>query len=261
MSEYGEFALNLAQQASKLIARGFQLGAPRTIKADGSPVTETDIAVNRLVVDALHTAYPDHSLLGEEESRTVEGAEWTWVCDPLDGTVPFTNGMPFSTFALSLTHNGEAVIGVIADPYTDRIFFAEKGQGATLNGKPLTTSDALNLQDQVVIFECPAYRPEVDASVRSALGRAGATVLTIRSALYCCGLVAAGALAGVIYLAKSPWDAAPAAVIIKEAGGTFTDVAGNAQRYDGPINGYVASNGPLHQQILECLGPVDVIGD
>jgi myo-inositol-1(or 4)-monophosphatase len=258
LSDLGEFALDLARRASAMMADGFELGTKRSIKADGSPVTEIDIAINKMVVDAIHATYPDHSLVGEEESNIIEGSEWTWVCDPLDGTVPFTHGLPVSTFALALTRNGEPILSVITDPYCKRTFLAETEAGATLNGRHIAVSAATTLQNQVVVFECPAFRPEVDATVRAALSRSGATVLTIRSSLYCSALVACGEVAGVIYVADSPWDAAAAAVIVPEAGGRLTDLAGNNQRYDQPINGYVASNGLVHDEILRCIGDVTV---
>src|ERR1700733_11062705 len=97
---FRDFAVSLATEAATQLASDFHRNGPTSWKADGTPVTSTDLAVNDLVIDAVRQSYPSHSVLGEEKSAlNGDSAEWTWVCDPLDGTIPFGHSIP--TFAFS----------------------------------------------------------------------------------------------------------------------------------------------------------------
>ena len=112
----------------------------KTIKKDGSPVTKTDLAINKLVIDRVKKYFPSHGVLGEEQSNYVEKADYVWVCDPVDGTIPFSRGMPTCMFSLGLTFKGKPILGVGYDPFIDRLIFAELGKGAFLNGKKIHVS-------------------------------------------------------------------------------------------------------------------------
>lgn len=97
----------LAREAGEMIKSGFRGAVDPQRKADGTPVTATDFAVNRLVVESVASTYPDHDVIGEEESHSATGGgEWAWICDPIDGTIPFASGLPLSTFVLALTRHG-----------------------------------------------------------------------------------------------------------------------------------------------------------
>lgn len=137
---YKNFAIGLAKKAGKIIRANFVLGMAKQIKKDGSPVTKTDLAINSMVIRDVEKHYPGHAILGEEESHPIKGAEYVWVCDPVDGTIPFSKGVPTCMFSLALTHRGLPILGVAYDAFMDRMFFAEKGKGAFLNGKRVHVS-------------------------------------------------------------------------------------------------------------------------
>src|SRR3989338_6753886 len=102
MKSYKTFAINLAQKAGKIIRENFKANVKKEWKADGTPVTAIDLAVNKLVIESVQKEYPTHSILAEEESAMQEGSEYVWVCDPIDGTYPFSHGIPNFAFSLAL---------------------------------------------------------------------------------------------------------------------------------------------------------------
>ena len=117
---YLDIALDLAKQAGVIMRKNFAAGMKKDWKDERSPVTETDLAINDLVLREIKKYFPDHSILAEEESDHDESHEYVWICDPVDGTHNFSHGLPTATFALALLHQGEPVLGVILDPFEER---------------------------------------------------------------------------------------------------------------------------------------------
>jgi myo-inositol-1(or 4)-monophosphatase len=246
-----KFAIGLARRAGDLMRANFSLGTKKTWKEDHSPLTVTDTAINDMVIEAVRDAYPGHAVIGEEESWG-DGrlADWTWVCDPIDGTIPFSHGYPTFAFSLGLAHHGEAVLGVVYDPMLDRLVVARKGHGATLNGEPVKVDGLATLQHSVVALELPAHFKDI----RSQLRDLGCFGTSMHSFVYEGMLLGIGEFAGAIYAHDKPWDVCALDVIIKEAGGVATNVRGEANAYNGLVNGFVAAaNETIHQQLLELI--------
>src|SRR3989338_603407 len=212
-NNYKSFAIDLAYKAGALIKTNFYLGSKRTWKKDNTPVTETDFAVNKLVLDAVRKTYPDFGVLAEEESAMKDNAEYTWVCDPVDGTAPFSHGIPTFVFSLALTKNGESIMGVIYDPMCDRLLHAEKGRGAFLNGKRISVSKDTQI-DTTKFIEAGGYSKLPD--LQRALAAEGCRVMTFYSHVYAGMLVATGELVAAIYKGDKPWDAAAVKIIVEE---------------------------------------------
>lgn len=251
MSDYREFAVSIAQEAGAIVRKNFGLNTSRTWKLDRTPVTETDLAINKLVIDAVAATYPAHRVLGEEIASAGESnSEWTWVCDPIDGTLDFMSGIPINTFSLALTHHGESKLGVVFDPFCNRLFVGERGLGATLNNEPISVSAAPTLDKTLIDLEAGINRPSCSDEVRDYLKKRGSIVFNFYSSVYAAMLVACGQFSGIIHAYPYAWDAAAVSVIVTEAGGTVTDLAGNDQRYDRQINGFIASNGLVHPDLV-----------
>ena len=142
---YLEIAKDIALKAGGIMKQYFSFETHKELKQDHTPVTLADTTINSLVIQELKKHFPNHGVLGEEESNYDENNEYIWVCDPIDGTIPFSIGMPTNVFSLALTHNGEVILGVIYDPYLDRMVWAEKGKGTFCNGKQIFVSKAENL--------------------------------------------------------------------------------------------------------------------
>ena len=251
--DYLQFATSIAKESGAIIRQNFSLGMTREWKGDGTPLTETDRQINSLVIQRVLENFPTHSILGEEESSSETLNEYTWVCDPVDGTIPFSHGIPTSVFSLGLCKDGEPIVGVIYDPYIDRLFAAEKGHGATLNGSPTKVSSIATLNHSLLGVDGPPQMPLKVNQIFKPLTDRGALVLTLRCICYSGMLVAAGEFVGAIMTGTTPWDGAALGVIIPEAGGKITSLNGEAQRYDRPVNGFIVSNGILHEELVEIV--------
>jgi myo-inositol-1(or 4)-monophosphatase len=252
MHDFKTIAHNLARQAGELMRTNFSRGMTKEWKEDDTPLTVTDTAINELVIQTIAKEFPAHSVLGEEQSNIIEGAEYTWVLDPIDGTVPFSHGFPVFAFSLALTFGGEVILGVIYDPMMDRLLYAEKGGGAFLNGNPVRVSSRDTLRQTIVeIQSWKDYSPNLNP-LKNEIIQMGGQASTMCSVVYAGMLVALGELGGVLFSGTKPWDAAAVKVIVEAAGGKVTDLAGNDQRYDQTVNGLIVSNGVLHEQ-LEVL--------
>lgn len=252
------FAKQLAAEAGEIMKKYFRAENIGTEwKEDSTPLTVADTTINSRVIEAVKETFPDHGVYGEEESYNVDGREWVWVCDPIDGTAPFSHGLPISTFALALARNGEPVMGVVYDPFMDRLFWAAQGQGAFLNGTPIQVSNSTDFQNKFIDLEgFPTSSSTVlhtEFNVDLALNQLGAHTTHLWSVILPGMLVASGDFLATLFNVDKPMDGAAVKIIVEEAGGKVTDLYGQEQRYDGPIKGYVASNGKVHDQILEVL--------
>jgi myo-inositol-1(or 4)-monophosphatase len=247
MKNYKDFAIGLAKQAGKIMLANFTLGMKKEWKDDNSPLTVTDTTINKLVINSVKKKFPKHGVLGEEESYN-QDREYLWVCDPVDGTMPFSTGYPVFVFSLALVIKGESVLGVIYDPFLDRMFVGEKRKGALLNNKKIHVSTQKQLGGKMMI--------NIETNImlskaRDLLSKKECIVLRLGSVTYASILVASGEFIGNMFEYNKPWDAAAAKVIVEEAGGKFTDLDGKEQRYDRPINGFIASNGFIHNELVK----------
>lgn len=251
---YEQFAKDLARKAGAIIKKSFSLGMKKEWKEDFSPVTATDKEINKVVIDEVAKYFPDHNVKGEEESNISNDSDYLWVCDPVDGTIPFSHGIPIFSFSLALVKNGESILGVIYDPILDRMFFAEKGKGAYLNDKKINVDKEVENENSVLNIESfgrATYKlfglPKIAEE-----NNIGYTV-RIPSIAYSMALVAAGEIVGSIFPNNTAHDIAAAKVIVEEAGGKVTDLFGNEQRYDQDIKGAIASNGKIHDYLVELV--------
>lgn len=252
-TDYRSFAIKLAQQAGNIMRTNFTLGMERKIKSDNTPLTITDTTVNQLVIDTIKKNYPDHSVIAEEGSIPGNNKDYVWVCDPIDGTIPFSHGIPAFTFSLALTKNGKSLLGVVYDPIADRLFVAEKGKGATLNDKAIHVSNVNRLKGSVIYI---AWYKSAVLDLRNIYGLLEDNSIrftSYNSSVHAAMLVACGEFPVALQGGKYPWDAAAVKIIVEEAGGKVTDLAGKDQLYDKEIYGFVASNGLVHEEMLAII--------
>ena len=252
MRGYKQFALELAKQAGGIIRGNFRLGMKKEWKADDTPLTETDLIINHLVIDSVKQTFPGHSILSEEGDDFSEESDYVWVCDPLDGTIPFSHGIPVCVFSLALVYKGESVLGVVYDPFMDRMFFAEKGKGTFMNEKKISVSSRDTFKHSLFSVVHWNGAPFDFSRLAVVLKNEGARISNI-SIAYMGALVAAGEFIGTIFPGDHPNDTAALKVLVEEAGGKVTDIFGNEQRYDRPIKGHVVSNGILHEKLLALI--------
>lgn len=254
------FAKALAIEAGKIMQRYFRAEDIGTEwKEDNTPLTVADITINRMVIDKVKETFPEHGVLGEEESYETD-REMIWVVDPIDGTKPFSLGMPVSTFLLALVQkiDGQPVLGVTYDPFLNHIYTAVKGEGAYLNDKRLKTSAATSFTNgYVTVYGKPIKTDTIDFSpgrLIDWLHGEKASVLNLSSGAYTAAKIASGEFLAMIEVAGKPWDSAAVAVLVQEAGGVVTDLDGKTRRFDGTGFGSVfAANQTIMNEILAII--------
>ncbi len=252
--DYKTFAIGLAREAGTIMRTNFALGMKKEWKEDHSPVTETDMAIDAIVRAAIAKEYPDHGLLCEEGDGvcTNPDSEYIWICDPLDGTHNFSHGLPTFTFMLALVQNGTTIVGLIYDPMLDRMWYAEKGKGAFLNDAPIYVSDAKEVKRTVIGMGKMTSVMNLNP-VFEELKKNNVRLITGLSIGYMGALVASGEFAATIFGGKDPHDTTAIQILVEEAGGKATDLFGGNTRYDRDVAGQLATNGHLHEELLQII--------
>ena len=257
LSRYLEDAIHAARLAQGIHryyqSKGFATASKSTIS---DLVTEADREAERQVKEYLLARYPDHAFLGEEEGQSGEG-ELTWIVDPLDGTVNFAHRFPFFAVSVALARGDEVLVAVVLDSPHDELFTAVKGQGAYLNGARIRVSDTRELARSLLATGFP-YQVEKAEEALKLFTRVLMRGLPIRrpgAAALDLAYVAAGRIDGFWEMKLNPWDVAAGVLLIQEAGGRISDLEGRPFHLRSPY--IVASNGHIHDQLLEALGETE----
>jgi len=214
--------------------------------------TKYDKEVDRLIVEEIKRYYPHHSLLTEESGFLRGDPDWLWIVDSLDGTGDFANFNPLFAVCIALMHQSELLLGVIYAPAIDEFYFAEKGQGAYLNGVKIRVSDVSDLS-QSYIFYCEGGERNRGRTGKL-LHKVYPRVTDIRK-LGSAGLetawVAAGKGEAYFTTRIEPWDVAPGVLLVQEAGGKVSDFQGNP--WKPQTSDLLFSNKKLHEKILSLI--------
>ncbi len=247
-------ARTAAINAGKLL--NDRLGEKQSISFKGEIdlVTEMDLAAEQLVIDTIHSAFPDDEILTEESGMIGAHPDSRWIVDPLDGTTNYAHGYPVFCVSIAYEIKGEVVYGAIYDPTRDEFFSAEKGQGATLNAKSIQVSDTTELDKSLLCTGFPydiRHDPlnNIDCFAKMALS-AQAIRRDGSAALNLCYL-AMGRFDGFWEFKLKPWDMAVGALIVREAGGEVSCIRpGQFNIYNPEV---LASNGKIHQAMQDVL--------
>lgn len=254
--------INLKQDVERIIkqAGAIQLAyfkkalsLERHEKNGAGIVTQADLESERFLIQELGKLIPGADFYAEESGVSGNG-EYRWVIDPLDGTTNFAHGLPHFCISIALTHHNEVVFGMIYQPVLDELFWAEKGQGAWLNGVKLQVSVADSLSKSLVVVVIPysgfPYSQEFFTTMCSIVP----TVYSFRH-LGACALdlayVAAGRLDGIFFAGLAWWDFAAGQLLIKEAGGIVTDF--NRKPISITSQSCVAGGGRVHEDLTKLL--------
>jgi len=220
-------------------------------------VTEVDKMCEALIVETISRERPGDAVLAEEGGgRDFEGAEWRWVVDPLDGTTNYAHGFPRFCVSIGVEHRDERVVGAVYDPLLDELFHAVRGGGAWLGERRLAVSEESAL-DRALVATGFAY--DVRKTRRDNLENFARMIKATRAvrrdgsaALDLC-YVAAGRFDAYWEFKLHAWDVAAGALIVEEAGGRISNLAGGALPRSGAE--LVSSNGRLHDEVLSLLRP------
>ncbi|HXH48850.1 MAG TPA: inositol monophosphatase family protein [Terriglobia bacterium] len=256
MGNYLDIAVEIARESGSLLAQLSRQPREISYKRKSDIVTDADRRSEALILERLRGHFPEHAIVAEESGARKTGSDYCWYVDPLDGTTNFAHGFPVYCVTLALAYRDEVIAGVVYDPNREELFAAERGAGATLNGQRISVSQTADLAESLLGTGFPPFASNHDLNLQfffklthlsHGIRRAGAAALDLCS-------VAAGRFEGFWELKLNPWDKAAGSLLVTEAGGTVTDLAG------GPFSLHrdeiFASNGLIHETMLEVFSEI-----
>ncbi len=248
-----KIAKEAARAAGEILRRHYGQLEPGAVrqKAVNDFISYVDEQSEAEIISHIKKTYPDHSFLAEESGLQRQNSKYQWIIDPLDGTTNYIHQIPVFAVSIALKYGDDLILGVIYNPLSDELFWAEEGQGAFLNEQPIQVTDKGDLAQSLIAtgfpFKAKHLLPEyLDAFAGifkdcRGMRRLGAAAIDL-------AYVAAGRFDGFWEIGLSPWDVAAGAVIVREAGGHVSDFWN--QSYFLHNNYIVASNGKIHKDLL-----------
>jgi myo-inositol-1(or 4)-monophosphatase len=246
--------IEITRRAGAVIMGFYRDAFAVTDKTPDNPVTDADLAADRLLREELLALLPEAGWLSEETVDSPErlARRYTWVVDPLDGTKEFVLGIPEFAVSVALVEAGEPVLAAILNPPTGELFACRRGEGVTLNGRPVAPSDRLQLAgSRVDASRSENNRGEFEPFVQLF------ELTVVGSIAYKLARVAAG-LSDATWSRgpKNEWDICAGALLVNEAGGRCVDLDNNAFRFNQArpkVNGIMADNGRIHRELVALL--------
>jgi histidinol-phosphatase len=244
-------ALDAARAAAEVIRGFYQRNVKIEVKADKTPVTEADVRSEEVIRDLLTRRFPSFGFYGEETGKSDMNAESVWLVDPIDGTKSFVRECPFFSTQIALMRGGRFVLGVSCAPAYNELAWAERGAGAWMDGRRIQVGKVSALDSAIV--STGNLKSLAASKAWSRFGELIGGINRLRGYgdFVHYHLLARGALDVVIESDVNILDIAALTVIVEEAGGRFTDLAGAAVTLETTT--VLATNGPLHQPVLDRI--------
>ncbi|MGH2404750.1 MAG: inositol monophosphatase family protein [bacterium] len=255
-----EYALSVAREAADLVMRILpEPAAAKDIKHKGPTdlVTRADHEAERLIVERIRERFPDHALLAEE-GTSFSGAGPRWLIDPVDGTANFARGIPWFAISIAFEEGGIVTSGVVAVPPLSEYFVGERGRGAYLiAGSAAPVKLAVSAVSDLGLAQVSTGLPPEPRRSRHVPTIPPVMLRTqevriMGAAAGHLAYVAAGRLDAFWEPGLNPWDVAAGILLVEEAGGRVTDLAGRPIR--APGGDVLATNGVLHAALLDAIG-------
>ncbi len=257
MNQFLEVAIEAAREAGAMLRAEFDRPKKISYKGEVDIVTESDRRSEAAIVARLRRHFPEHAIIAEEGSNSdAAGSRYCWHVDPLDGTTNFAHGYPCFAVSIGLTEDGEPIAGAVFNPVADELFSAARGEGAYLNGKPIRVSSVEKLAHSLVATGFPTHQRKRSANMEyyweftlrsHGVRRDGSAALDLCS-------VACGRFDAFWEFRLNSWDTAAGMLLVREAGGTVSDLAGQAYRPGG--FDMLASNGRIHGEMREIAAGI-----
>jgi myo-inositol-1(or 4)-monophosphatase len=253
---YLDVAVEAAREAGRILLAEFARPARITYKGDVDLVTQADQRSEEAIVARLHSRFPRHAIVAEEGGGRESDSRWRWFVDPLDGTTNFAHGYPCFCVSIGLEEEGDLLVGVIYQPVSDELFTAVKGRGAYLNHKRIQVSQVDRLGASLLATGFPSrkrahiqniefYR---EFTLRShGVRRDGSAAMDLAA-------VACGRFDGFWEFGLHPWDTAAGVLLVREAGGVVTTLAGQPFRVEDHET--LASNRLIHDEMRQVAAQV-----
>ncbi len=250
--------ISISKEAGELIREGFGKKLTLEYKTNVTDyVTNIDKASEETIINFIRKEFPTHNILAEESGRSDGNSDYTWVVDPLDGTMNFAHGLPIFSVSIGVMKNDEIVAGVVYDIMTDTVYSSEKGSGAFANDVKLSVSDTTELGRSLLVTGFPY---DIKDNPKNTIGKFGdclkvaSGVRRLGSAAIDCCYVASGAFDGFWEVRINAWDICAGHVIIEEAGGRMSNYSGQKIDYRNYNDiELLATNGKIHEKMMEVL--------
>jgi myo-inositol-1(or 4)-monophosphatase len=252
MDELRRVLVEATQAAGKIIQEYFQ-GTFIIENKEGinNLVTEVDKHSETKIIAIIRENFPGHSFISEEMGEHIQDSPYQWIIDPIDGTVNFAHGIPICCVSIGLKYKDDLILGSVYNPMMNELFFAEKGKGATLNGKPILVSKKTDFAKACLVTGFPYKWPKTDEHPIKVFERfimEGLPVRRLGSAAIDLCWVACGRFDGFWEYNLSSWDVAAGYLIVQEAGGRITNFDGDP--YSVFDKQTLATNGLIHDDML-----------
>ncbi|MBU1177731.1 inositol monophosphatase [Patescibacteria group bacterium] len=248
------FIKKITHQAGQIILEKFgKVGVKYTKSNIADVVTEADLAANDYLVEQITQKYPEHGIISEESGESKAAAEYIWIIDPLDGTRNFATHVPIFGVIVGLAKGGEMEMGAVCDPVHNQLAFAEKGQGAFLNDKPMKCSDTKEWE-QSYGFGIAALdhgRAQIYKKLIKLASQKQFWMNAFGSAAISSLCVADGRRDWKFSLGGKVWDYAAPTLIMREAGCIVSDIDGQPWTLDS--KSLVAANEHLHKKLIKII--------
>ena len=248
-NRYLDVAIETALEAGKILREEYGKPPDIAYKGDVDLVTQADRRSEQAIVARLSKHYPTHTITAEEGTGPDRQSEFRWYVDPLDGTTNFAHKYPCFSVSIALAHNGVLLAGVVYNPIYEELFAAAQGEGATLNGKKIAVSHVSTLATSLLCTGFPVHKRVPitnihyyhDFTLRShGVRRDGSAALDL-------ACVACGRFDGFWEFGLNSWDTAAGVLLVREAGGTVSDFAGDPYVVGGPM--VLATNTRIHDEM------------
>ncbi|MFN8492376.1 MAG: inositol monophosphatase family protein [Caldilineaceae bacterium] len=244
-----------ATEAGALLRQ--KLFEPRELKLKGfrDPVTDADVAAQQVITNLVRQHFPDHGFLAEEPNSALPTAGPVhWIIDPLDGTSNYSRSIPEFCVSIAVAFEGAVVVGVIYDPMRDELFSGAHGHGCTLNGRPIHARETPPLDDALISLDW-GREEGIRQAMFMVLGHFIHQVRSVRAigtSALALAWVATGRFDAYVNFHLSPWDFAAGYLLLQEAGGVVTDLAG--QPLDLMATGAIlAATQSIHADLQQLL--------
>jgi myo-inositol-1(or 4)-monophosphatase len=259
MHQFLDIAVDAAREAGAVLLADFDRPKTVSYKGEVDLVTESDKRSETIVVARLRNRFPQHAIIAEEGGGApVAGARYCWHVDPLDGTTNFAHGYPCFAVSIALLEDGEPIVGVVFNPINSELFRATLGEGAYVNQKKIHVSPTETLARGLVATGFPTHKVRTSTNIRyyweftvrsHGVRRDGSAALDLCS-------VACGRFEGFWEFGLKSWDTAAGMLIVREAGGTVTDLSGRPYQAGDP--NILASNGRVHAEMQQVAADIAV---
>ena len=258
IKELGKYAASIVSEAGALLLKLRKEPLELEEKRDHSDlVTIVDSMVEKFLVDKIAEKYPNHGIVGEEGINEANAfdSDTQWIIDPIDGTTNFIHNFPFYGISVGIVHKGVGLIGVVYNPVTDELFYAEKDNGAYVNDVRLNLNQPILLKEALVstnmFWEDERTKDALHPSIIEIYKKARGIRMVAGAAISLCE-IAKGTLNAYIVSKLSTWDYAGGVIILKEAGGITTQLNGSPVSFESG-GSILAAHPSIHKELLDSF--------